>query len=76
MNINKAKPLNEQTRRAVVSYDIPDSWEVRLIILHPGCPDKPTAEWLTDHPNMWEWDDCLDRGGDAMENLQVEEYGY
>ena len=76
MTINKAKPLNQETKRAVVSYTVPDSWEVWSITLHPGCPDKPTEQWLMDHPNMWDWDDCLDRGGDEMKDLQVEEYDY
>jgi len=78
MTLNRAKPLNDsqQTRRVVVSYDIPDSWEVWSIVLHPGCPDKPTVEWLNKHPDMWDWYDFLDRGGDKMENLKIEEYDY
>lgn len=61
--------------RAVISFDIPDSWELWSIEIDDDCPDEITAEWLEANTDKWEFYDLEDRGGDTRANLIVERFG-
>jgi hypothetical protein len=67
--LNKAIPIGEK-RKISICHNVPDAWETWDIILHPGCPENPTGEWLENHRDMWEWDELIDRGSWRVPSLE------
>ena len=71
--IAKAIPLYASSVKLTVSYDIPDAWECwTIIVTDPPKDQAINSQWLSDNPMKWEYEDFLDRGGDQLTNLQIE----
>lgn len=73
------------TKSFIVSYAIPDAWEVWHIDLtdegqvafdaEVGEDHTPAEaeEWLNANPDLWDYFDLKDRGGFNMEDFTMEE---
>lgn len=61
-------------RRAIISYDLVEAWEVAgITIIDKDAPNPVTSEWLTQNPDGWEFEYVKDSGSSSMTGFVVEE---
>jgi hypothetical protein len=64
--------VSKLNKKAVIKFNIPDSWEQWSINIDDDSPEIITQDWLVNNLDKWEWFDLLDRGGDDMIDMDIE----
>jgi len=72
--MKKAIPLNvDHERDYIISFNVPDAWQIWRITVHKDSPREITPKWLDENPDLWDFESNEDSGGDAMEDIVIEQ---